>query len=224
MVKKIWLPTRVLNRWITTNWEKRKQLSLVWLSSQTCAGSLKFRKWLARQLELCGLRGRMNALGVDRATLTHFWRTRVHLEYHAPLWHFSITMAQATDLARVHCVAMAAITGQWHPSHTGQLEELSLEPMDTRRTHLCRRFAVQGPDTRTSSRPRQGGGLIGARQRTVHGAALKNCILLQISSPLPDQAAEYEIVPWHICDMWTMVSNQSFWFHCNTLSLYTAWS
>ena len=28
-------------------------------------------------------------------------------------------MAQATDLARVQRVAMAAITGQWHPSHTG---------------------------------------------------------------------------------------------------------
>ena len=44
---------------------------------------------------------------------------------------------------------MAAITGQWHPSHTGQLEELSLEPLDLRRTQLCRRFAV-----RTATRSR----------------------------------------------------------------------
>ena len=37
---------------------------------------------------------------------------------------------------------MAAITGRWQPSHSQQLEELSLEPLDTRRTRLCQRFAV----------------------------------------------------------------------------------
>ena len=95
----------------------------------------------------------MKALGVDRTTLTQFWRTegRVHLEYQAPLWHSSITVAQSRDLARAQRVAMAAITGQWHPSHTSQLEELSLEPLDTRRTRLCRRMAVR---TATATRSR----------------------------------------------------------------------
>ena len=94
---------------------------------------------------------RMKSLGVDRATLTQFWRTegQVHLEYQAPLWHSSITVAQARDLARAQRVAMAAITGQWHSSHSSQIQELSLEPLDTRRTRLCRRFAE-----RTASKSR----------------------------------------------------------------------
>ena len=94
---------------------------------------------------------RMKSLGVDRATLTQFWRSegRVHLEYQAPLWHSSITVAQSRALARAQRVAMAAITGQWHPSHSQQLEELSLEPLDTRRTRLCQRWAV-----RTATRSR----------------------------------------------------------------------
>jgi hypothetical protein len=94
---------------------------------------------------------RMKALGVDTATLTQFWRTegRVHLEYQAPLWHSSITVAQSRALARAQRVAMAAITGRCHPSHTSQLEELALEPLDTRRTRLCERFAVR---TATKSR------------------------------------------------------------------------
>ena len=94
---------------------------------------------------------RMKSLGVDTATLTQFWRTegRVHLEYQAPLWHSSITVAQARDLARAQRVAMAAITRRWHPSHSSQLEELSLQPLDARRTQLCKRFAVR---TATKSR------------------------------------------------------------------------
>ena len=94
---------------------------------------------------------RMKTLGVDKATLTQFWRSegRVHLEYQAPLWHSSITVAQSRALARAQRVAMAAITGRWHPSHSQQLVELSLEPLDTRRSRLCRRFAE-----RTATRSR----------------------------------------------------------------------
>ena len=91
----------------------------------------------------------MKSLGVDTATLTQLWRSegRVPLEYQAPLWHSSITVAQSRALASAQRVA--AITGQWHPSNFQQLEELSLEPLDTRRTHLCQRWAVR---TSTSSR------------------------------------------------------------------------
>ena len=52
-------------------------------------------------------------------------------------------MTQSRPLARAQQVAMAAITGRWHPSHTSQLEELSLEPLDTHRTCLCQRFAAR---------------------------------------------------------------------------------
>ena len=94
---------------------------------------------------------RIKNLGVDTATLTQFWRTegRVQLEYQVPLWHSSLTVAQSKSLARAQRVAMAAITGLWHPSHSEQLAELSLEPLDTRRTGLYRRFAKR---TATQSR------------------------------------------------------------------------
>ena len=76
---------------------------------------------------------RMKNLDVDTATLTQFWWTegRVHLEYQAPLRHSSLTVAQSRSLARAQRVAMAAITGRWHPSHSEQLAELSLEPQDS---------------------------------------------------------------------------------------------
>ena len=88
---------------------------------------------------------------MDIPTLTQYWRTegRVHLEYQAPLWHSSLTLAQSRTLARAQRVAMAAITGRWHPSHSDQLTELALEPLDVRRTRLCRRFAE-----RTATRSR----------------------------------------------------------------------
>ena len=94
---------------------------------------------------------RMKALGVDIPTLTQFWRTegRVHLEFAAPLWHSSLTVAQSRALARAQRVAMAAITGRWHRSHSEQLADLALEPLDTRRIRLCRRFAE-----RTATRSR----------------------------------------------------------------------
>ena len=94
---------------------------------------------------------RMKALGVDIPTLTQFWRTEgpVHLEAQAPLWHSSLTVAQSRSLARAQRVAMAAITGRWHPSHSEQLQELALEPLDARRIRLCERFA-----RRTATRSR----------------------------------------------------------------------
>ena len=86
---------------------------------------------------------RMKSLGVDTATLTQFWRTegRAHLEYQAQLWHSSIKVAQARDLARAQRVTMAAITGWWHSSYSSQLEELSLQPLYAPRTRLCKQWA-----------------------------------------------------------------------------------
>ena len=63
--------------------------------------------------------------------------------------HSSITEAQSRALCRVQRVAMAAITGTWDQSHSGQLQRLGLEPLPGRRTRLCRRFAKR---TATKSR------------------------------------------------------------------------
>jgi hypothetical protein len=94
---------------------------------------------------------RMKSLKVDEATLVAFWKSegRVHLEMAAPIWHSSITEAQSRALSRVQRVAMAAITGRWDPSHSGQLRRLGLEPLPERRDRLCKRFAKR---TATKSR------------------------------------------------------------------------
>jgi hypothetical protein len=96
---------------------------------------------------------RMKALGVDQATLVQFWCSegRVHLEAACQVWNGAITAAQSRALSRVQRVAMAAISGSWDRSHSGQLRRLSLEPLPERRTRLCRRWARR---TATGSKSR----------------------------------------------------------------------
>jgi hypothetical protein len=86
---------------------------------------------------------RMRTLGVDQPTLVQFWRSegRVHLEAAVQVWNGAITAAQSRALSRVQRVAMAAISGSWDRSHSGQLRRLALEPLPERRARLCRRWA-----------------------------------------------------------------------------------
>ena len=86
---------------------------------------------------------RMQSLGVDQQTLVDFWKAegRVHLEFACPVWHSGLTVSQARDLDRAQRMAMAAITGRWEPSHSGQLLQLGLEPLQLRRERICRSFA-----------------------------------------------------------------------------------
>ena len=94
---------------------------------------------------------RMRTLGVDKWTLVEYWKTegRVHLEMACPVWHSSLTLAQARSLERCQRVAMAAIVGHWALSLTDQLQELGLERLDSRRIQICKRFAYT---TSTKSR------------------------------------------------------------------------
>ena len=94
---------------------------------------------------------RMKALGVSQKTLVEYWKSegRVHLELACPVWHCGLTGAQSQALDRAQRVAMAAITGQWEPSHSCQLEQLGLERLKPRREKLCRTFAEK---TATRSR------------------------------------------------------------------------
>ena len=55
--------------------------------------------------------------------------------------HSGLTVSQARDLDRAQRMAMAAITGRWEPSHSGQLLQLGLEPLQLRREKICRSFA-----------------------------------------------------------------------------------
>ena len=132
--------------------EEKKEATILGVqASSTLCWESQVQHMISKASQTVWTLGRMKRLGVDTATLTQFWRTegRVHLESQAPLWHSSLTLAQSRALARAQRVAMAAITGRWHPSHSEQLAELALEPLDARRTRLCRRFAE-----RTATRSR----------------------------------------------------------------------
>ena len=130
--------------------EEKKEATIlgVKVSSSLCWES-QVQHMIAKASKTVWTLRRMKTLGVDTATLTQFWRTegRVHLEYQAPLWHSSLTLAQSRALARAQRVAMAAITGRWHPSHTEQLAELALEPLEA------------GPGSAAGSRSEQPPGL-----------------------------------------------------------------
>jgi hypothetical protein len=109
---------------------------------------------------------RMKALGVDQPTLTEYWKSegRVHLEMACPVWHSGLTTGQSRDLDRAQRMAMAAITGRWEPSHSGQLRQLGLEALAPRRVRISRTFAERtAKDSRhmdlfvpSGARPRKG--------------------------------------------------------------------
>ena len=134
---------------------------------------------------------RMKALGVDIPTLTQFWRTegRVHLEAQAPLWHSSLTVAQSRSLARAQRVAMAAITGRWHPSHSEQLQELALEPLDPRRTRS--RHPVPPPGHVPPGSCEPDGEDEEDREAALPGAHVQDGQLPPVSGALPDKIAEF---------------------------------
>ena len=179
--------------------EKKEATILGVKVSSTLCWDSQVQHMVAKALKAVWTLRRMKNLGVDTATLIQFWRTegRVHLEYQAPLWHSSLTVAQSRSLARAQRVAMAAITGRWHSSHSEQLAELSLEPLDTRRTRLCRRFAK-----RTATRSRhmdmfslEAAGVTVTTRRAgrgaLQGAQVQDGHILQVGRALPHQAPQH---------------------------------
>ena len=74
---------------------------------------------------------RMKVLGINQKSLVEYWKSkgRVNLELACPVWNSGLTGAQSQALDRAQRAAMAAITGQWEPSHTSKLEQLGLEPL-----------------------------------------------------------------------------------------------
>ena len=86
----------------------------------------------------------MRQLGVDQATVINYWKSegRCHLEFCAPVWSGGLTVAQARDLTRVQCRAVAAITGDWREDYSAACLRLGIEAdLSVRRINLCQAFA-----------------------------------------------------------------------------------
>ena len=75
--------------------------------------------------------------------MVEYWKSEggLHLELACPVWHSGLTESQSQALDRAHRVATAAITEQWQPSNTSQLEQIGLERLKLQREKLCRTFA-----------------------------------------------------------------------------------
>ena len=129
----------------------------------------------------------MHSLGMDQTKLVAYWKAegRVHLEFAYPVWHSSLTAAQAKDLERAQRMAMVAITGRLEPSHTQQLLHLGLEQLRPRRELLCWTFAKRTAlDSRhtnlltpTGFRPRRGEMVRTYREPRSHTQAYYNSAL-----------------------------------------------
>ena len=134
--------------------EERETLTILGIKIQSNQRwNEQVNQMIARASKTTWVLRRMRSLGVDQTTLVEYWKAegRVHMEMACPVWHSSLTLAQARSLERCQRVAMAAIVGHWAPSLTAQLLDLGLERLDARRTQLCRKFARS---TATKSRHR----------------------------------------------------------------------
>ena len=125
---------------------------------------------------------RMRSLGVDQTTLIAYWKAegRVHLEFACPVWHSSLTAAQAQDLERAQRMAMAAITRRWEPSHTRQLLDLGLERLRPRRELLCQAHGPVYPHWIPAEEGEDG--------QDLQGASLPHTSILQLFCALFDKA------------------------------------
>ena len=85
---------------------------------------------------------RMKQLGLDEATLVHFWimEGRCHLETATAVWSGGITVQQSRDLERVQRRALATITS-WDQDYPGLCARLGIQLLSERRCKLSLTFA-----------------------------------------------------------------------------------
>ena len=68
-------------------------------------------------------------------------QVRSILELAVPAWHAAITKSERKDIERVQKTAMYIILGDSYTSYSNALNVMGLEPLETRRTNLCLKFA-----------------------------------------------------------------------------------
>ena len=65
------------------------------------------------------------------------------LEFAAPVWQSSLTLAEKTDLERVQKSFCRIVLGTNYESYQDALEVLQLDTLENRRVQLCLRFALK---------------------------------------------------------------------------------
>ena len=92
---------------------------------------------------------RLKRFGVPAEDLVSVYigYVRPTCEYGVPVWHGSISKDQAYQLERIQKRACRIILGAQYDSYTDALDQLTLQTLNNRRSHLCLQFAQKCCDS-----------------------------------------------------------------------------
>ena len=65
------------------------------------------------------------------------------MEYAVPVWHFSITKKEASEIETIQKVAFRMILGRSYGSYTNACAVLGTETLKERRLKICQRFTLK---------------------------------------------------------------------------------
>ena len=94
------------------------------------------RLWLLRRLK---------TLGAEKEELVDIYRQQVLsiLEFAAPVWSGSLSVADSLKIERVQKAALHIILGEDYSSYDDAIKELKVESLSKRRVSICTKFAIK---------------------------------------------------------------------------------
>ena len=94
------------------------------------------RVWMVRRLK---------SLGTDTEDLIDVYIKQIRsiLEFATPVWHPSLTVIDSIRIERVQKSVLHVILGADYTSYSVALQVTNLEPLQSRRTKLCSKFALK---------------------------------------------------------------------------------
>ena len=92
--------------------------------------------WLLRRLQ---------PLGLSASELYDVYTKEVHsiLEYAVPVWHYSITKREISEIEAIQKLAFRMILGRSYGSYASACAAFSTESLEERRRKICQRFALK---------------------------------------------------------------------------------
>ena len=92
--------------------------------------------WMVKRLKSMGVK-------TDKLKLAYVQQVRSVLEIAAPAWNSGLTISEKLDIERVQKSFCHIVYGKDYSSYNEALSALGLDSLETRRTMLCRTFALK---------------------------------------------------------------------------------
>ena len=111
--------------------------NLKWRHNTTYICSKARKKlWLLRRLQ---------PLGLSTSDLFDVYVKEIRsiLEYAVPVWHFSITKKEASEIEGIQKIAFRMILGQSYRSYVGACAQLGTVSLKERRLTICQKFTLK---------------------------------------------------------------------------------